>query len=949
MDAVGSIRRASTPVDHLVAEMAATPLASVASLELALTQLVSDLPNRTVRHRYDARDPCQDTAELWRRAERELLQSFPAVSLDELIAIRDMLWFQHGSGSSPTVGDYLRDIAQMFLEAHGAMLVPTLPARHLGRTDSETSAESRRTLRWLTLAIPPDLLCAAAATGDDALELALTNPTVDRMLRAGGFAETHLHLGAALSFDTIWQGMVSVLGEPSFKEDALLSPGAELDEGRELGAWLVRAGIARILLAYYLQHVRNTAGGDPGEETFGDFLVDHERWRWMAPSSGVGDILVAKSAVDDLCHGQLSGDVAFGALQQVYRRLVPVPVRTVARSLADVSRFDPLASIFAVPPLRSPEQGQPRSTRTPEQRFVGRAMHFVEESPDDSFERTFWQVVRVRCLTYRHIVQRPMTPGLQWFIRFYSRARPGRRRFGRGVFLDSAAELSGRDRGLKSLEVRTSPDETLRENLGFARETASWTTRRLRVPRDLDDLSTFTRLGARAFLPEPTKEPDTEQDPLEVGIVFHFVKDRGGGTRDGLESAHWSGTNADPDLHPEDPRLAVNASGMRYTDFYLRQRASAIALARTLQRWPRSLYVVRGLDVCADELGVPSWVIRPLLQRVRAAAQLGGTALERLGHGPAPSLRTTAHAGEDFVHLTTGLRGVDEAIEHLGLREGDRIGHAVALGVDATTWARRIGRVAVPREVRMWDLLWEWTWIARYGGGVPRHTFIEREISRLTEEAFGRILRPYELELLRTDLLDPEQLWMVGWPHGDRPGDCGWSTRRSAGFGGRRELLHRYLADPVVFKKGRTVEWIDPTPEAAAMEYLQDGLRRKVGSLGLTVEINPTSNLLIGDLGSLTEHPMWRLDPPVADVDLPPVAICVGSDDPLMFASSLIEEYNVLYDGLLEGGLTDAAAREWLERVRRRGLESRFTCNARDIRPIEELPNPLRDNPLQVI
>jgi len=327
-------------------------------------------------------------------------------------------------------------------------------------------------------------------------------------------------------------------------------------------------------------------------------------------------------------------------------------------------------------------------------------------------------------------------------------------------------------------------------------------------------------------------------------------------------------------------------------------------------------------------------VIQPLLERVRSAAALGATALERLGEGPAPRLHATAHAGDDFVHLAT---------------------HAIALGVDATARAERIGRVALPREVRMWDLQWEWSWEAAGGGGtVPRHSFIERELSRLTEDIFGQIIQPYELELLSQDLLDGELLWRVGWPHGAPPGEEADFVRppvdKPPGTLDRRlALLYRYLSDPQVFDLGRRVEWIDPSPEAGALEYLQHGLRAKVATYGLTVEVNPTSNLLIGDRGSLAHHPMWRLDPPRPDPALPPVAICVGSDDPLTFASSLVEEYNVVYDGLMEAGLEDASAREWLERVRRRGLEARFTCDRSRIRPIVELPNPLRDYPSQVL
>jgi len=49
----------------------------------------------------------------------------------------------------------------------------------------------------------------------------------------------------------------------------------------------------------------------------------------------------------------------------------------------------------------------------------------------------------------------------------------------------------------------------------------------------------------------------------------------------------------------------MNASGYRYAAFYSANRAEAVSLARMFQRWPRSLLVVRGLDVCTDELASP--------------------------------------------------------------------------------------------------------------------------------------------------------------------------------------------------------------------------------------------------------------------------------------------------------------------------------------------------------
>ena len=69
------------------------------------------------------------------------------------------------------------------------------------------------------------------------------------------------------------------------------------------------------------------------------------------------------------------------------------------------------------------------------------------------------------------------------------------------------------------------------------------------------------------------------------------------------------------------------------------------------------------------------------------------------------------------MHLLTGLRLVDQAIEQLELREGDRIGHGLALGVDPREWARRSSRIAMTRETRLLDLVWKWAWYGCYGSG----------------------------------------------------------------------------------------------------------------------------------------------------------------------------------------------------------------------------------------
>jgi hypothetical protein len=244
---------------------------------------------------------------------------------------------------------------------------------------------------------------------------------------------------------------------------------------------------------------------------------------------------------------------------------------------------------------------------------------------------------------------------------------------------------------------------------------------------------------------------------MEWGLVLHFPKLRAGGAEEGRPAAHWRGSHADP--RPEPEGKGGNPAGYRFARFFLSRMQQAMALEWLLRHLPRSLEVVRGVDVCTDELGVPNWVLAPLVQRVHRAAADGAAALRRLNGMRLPKLRTTVHAGEDFVHLLTGLRHTHEAISLFQLGEGDRIGHGLALGVDPESWATRAGCVPMPREERLWDLAWEWSCYARKmcSTDTARLLFVERQIAVLSRDIFGSSLHPYALEQLRLDLGDTLQ------------------------------------------------------------------------------------------------------------------------------------------------------------------------------------------------
>ncbi|MGH8657203.1 MAG: hypothetical protein ACREV4_01580 [Gammaproteobacteria bacterium] len=874
---MNSARLAAIPIDHVVAEMAAIPLASEAALRFAVIELDPELKG--------------NSSALWRAAERHTLGSFPAFSIDEAVAIRDALWFGGAASRPVPLHVYLGRLARQFLEARGPIAAPALDTAPHARGPSDLeprAARARAAWRWLSFALPPDLLLAALSDPRRSpVDIALLAPTLSQQLADRGYAEVHLHIGAALEFPLMWLSALWAVARPGTKEGAFQSPGAALNEGRDLAPWLLRAAIARYVLAAYL------AAGARDLEAY----LKHVVSTTIVTMLGVGAYAWAKRSLDDLKLGSLtgSGGAAFSQLQSLYVQLGGGPTwQPFPSALNQVHRADPIGVFFPAPSSGGP---------TPEMRFITEGLRYLRSAPADrTFAVLFWQIVRIRVLFYRHVTQRPMTPGLQWFIRFYGRIKPGRRPLSKRLLTEAAASIGGHGAGLRSLEIRTAPDAHRSALLHFV--------------RDID-------LAAQALHHhKPASSGSNPLSDLEVGVVLHFNKDRGGKAKEGSPTAHGCLGHADPSCRYGKPPSG-NPSGFRYAQFYNFKRNEALSFAWVLWHFPLSLELLRGIDVCTDELGVPTWVLAPLFRYVRETGDATSQVLRQRYGKAVPGLRTTAHAGEDFVHLLTGLRNVDEAVRRLGLREGDRIGHGLALGVEPREWAERAGRIPMAREERLFDLAWEWAWYAHESIDPPsgRAPMLEREIARLSKEVFDASVSPFDFEMFVDLLYNERWLSLTAFPNG--------LARRRGRLDRPVPVPERYLRDPAVFMQGREIEWVDPSLEGEVLVLLQAGIRQKLGQRGIAVEVNPSSNLLIGDLSDLTRHPLWRLRPPRSSGDAPPVSVCIGSDDPLTFATKLPQEYQLLHDALVLAGLSEAEAACWLDETRETGLRNRFTLPRR--------------------
>lgn len=764
--------------------------------------------------------------------------------------------------------------------------------------------ESLARWRWLSLSAPPDLLVAALAARHRQHPLTETVTLPDRNL-ARAFAEqpfavTHLHVGAAVPFGPLWAGLMRrVAGDDLGDlrvEDGGPPPFIDPEVFR---ARLLQAAIVRVLLASFLWHREMGADG----AGLGEFLAADRaapgltavcaRLGWAGGAGEAAYLLVDALRALVVPENRVPH---WPAWHGVYRQLVaPTPPRP--RRFFDVVAADPLAGWLA-----------PAGTATPETRFAVRALAYLAQAPRDGlFAQAFWQYQRVRCRTYLHLVEERGTAGLDWFSRHYQRISGMRE--GYDDFLFEAAFLTeGRGVALRSLEGRTSPAGEWQQVREQVRDVAS---------------------NARRMTP-PTGSPAPE-----VGLVLHFIKEHDFA----IGRRRWS--HADPDQP---------VYRCRYGRWLAQRLAQASAIRRALTEHPELLCILRGVDVANVELAVPTWAVAPLIRVTRrashaAAAECG----RRWPDWQVEPLRATWHAGEDFTRLCQGLRAIHEPIQAGAIWSADRLGHAVALGVRPERWALAAGVVTQPAEDRLDDLLWEWD---RYAAGdVPpqpgRLLRIEQRIEALAARIYGPgRYRVPDVALARRLRLRPGVLRGVGFPgrNYDHPaladdvhadggaGEEGGGVDERLGGDERRawQRLNEYLHDSGVYRRGR--EGLEIEVDAAELEFLaaaQRWLAGRLESLSITVETNPSSNLLIGDFVDMEDHPAFRMEPlRPGDPDALGVAITINSDNPLTFGTSLGDEFTYMYTGLRRAGVTGGDALGWLNRVREAAWRARFTLPA---------------------
>ena len=123
---------------------------------------------------------------------------------------------------------------------------------------------------------------------------------------------------------------------------------------------------------------------------------------------------------------------------------------------------------------------------------------------------------------------------------------------------------------------------------------------------------------------------------------------------------------------------------------------------------------LRGLDVAGDENLTKTEIYAPALRWLRE-----GLRSKRENEPASDGLHLSIHAGEDYAHPLSGMRHIDETVRFCEMRAGDRLGHALALGIKASDWVHAHGEILLPIEEHLDNLVWAWHYASIMASRLP--------------------------------------------------------------------------------------------------------------------------------------------------------------------------------------------------------------------------------------
>lgn len=311
--------------------------------------------------------------------------------------------------------------------------------------------------------------------------------------------------------------------------------------------------------------------------------------------------------------------------------------------------------------------------------------------------------------------------------------------------------------------------------------------------------------------------------------------------------------------------------------------------------------LIAGFDAAANELHASPETFSPTYRK-----------LAFLGYN-----NFTYHAGEDFIHILSGLRMIYESITFLEMKTGNRIGHATAMGIEPELWNQRLkdSKLTIRKGEWLDNLIFAYSFCSENTNMYKYLTLLESSIRKYWNDIYGtqHYYSMYQfIEAWKCRKYDP--FIVFGWRDPSFFEDFEFMELKEYQKiePNIQKLYEFYHTGKYINNYNQMIE-IEPLEifSSKDLRELQNMMIQLLNQNNIAVETLPTSNVRISYYKQYSEHHLFRWLG-LADENDPRPNVVVGSDDTGIFMTNLRNEYAHIYQTLLSKSDVETA----LEKIR---------------------------------
>lgn len=519
---------------------------------------------------------------------------------------------------------------------------------------------------------------------------------------------------------------------------------------------------------------------------------------------------------------------------------------------------------------------------------------------DRLFLECFFNYLKVKNIFFKSMVQCNKIKGLDNFTHYFKRSTK--------IGVDEDSYWWGhrfrnqfRDSNLKKVEFRISP------NVSFKN-----------MKKELISIfQSYKKILESDYL-------DEEIDFPKIGIIYHFIKNR---DQSKLQKCWYK--KCENKL--EHGLLNFNQNIIQYEE----EKKNILKLRKIRKL---SKYIV-GIDGASIENNTEPWVFTSIYDGIRDSVNGyrcdNGKVIKSLGF--------SFHAGEDFRHIITGIRRIDETMKYFKYHSGDRIGHGIALGVNMEKWCEHHPIIMLPRVEYFENLIWMWGKSKEFILGED-FNYLEKLIFDVAKDIYGKMdgittFNLWEMYCKKFQKFHVENISTNGYSPCLISADSNTEELGSELFERilcfkdknkiwtPESLLKAYHCEKYLRRMNEPIQIRIKKEEIRIFEKFQKLVLKQISEDGIIVETNPTSNMAIGELKSIFEHYITnlnRLEYEKNDENYKYLMVSINSDDPSVFNSILSNEFAYIYYSLINEGYPKEIVLKWIDKIREYGMNSSF-------------------------